>query len=101
MEMFKLVVFSLENLVSVTTSDPRTFFNIANPGGLRRRFAKFIANISQRHNEYMSLGMPYCLKTSFTWMICFWTAAIDKLLEEIQIDINVRFRDQYYAFGGG
>ena len=31
--------------------------------------------------------------------MCFWTAAIGYLLEEIQIDLNVRFRDQYYAFG--
>ena len=29
----------------------------------------------------------------------FWTAAIGYLLEEIQIDLNVRFRDRYYAFG--
>ena len=25
-------------------------------------------------------------------MMCFWTAAIGYLLEEIQIDLNVRFR---------
>ena len=34
-------------------------------------------------------------------MMCFWTAAIGYLLEEIQIDLNVRFRDQHYAFGVG
>ena len=62
MEIFKLVVSNVENLVSVTTSEPMTFFNISSPGDLRRRFAKFIANISQRHNEYMSLSMLYCLK---------------------------------------
>ena len=54
---FKLVVSYLENFVSVTTSEPMTFFNISSPGDLRRRFAKFIANISQRHNDYVSLSM--------------------------------------------
>ena len=34
-------------------------------------------------------------------MMCFWTAAIGYLLEEIQIDLNVRFMDQHYAFGVG
>ena len=34
-------------------------------------------------------------------MMCFWTAAIGYLLKEIQIDHNVRFRDQHYAFGVG
>ena len=33
--------------------------------------------------------------------MCFWTAAIGYLLEEIQIDLNVRFKDQHYAFGVG
>ena len=27
-------------------------------------------------------------------MMCFWTAAIGYIPEEIQIDLNVRFRDQ-------
>ena len=34
-------------------------------------------------------------------MICFWIAAIGYLLGEFQIDLNVRFRDQHYAFGVG
>ena len=34
-------------------------------------------------------------------MMCFWTAAICYLLEEIQIELNVRFRDQHYAFWVG
>ena len=34
-------------------------------------------------------------------MVYFWTAAIGYLLEEIQIGLNVRFRDQHYAFGVG
>ena len=101
MDRFKLEVSNLEHFVSVTTSEPVTFFNISNPGDLRRLYAKFIANISQRHNEYVSLCMLYCLKTCFTWMMCFWTAAISYLLEEIQIELNVRFRDQHYAFGLG
>ena len=50
MEIFKLVVSCLENLVSITTSEPMMFFNISSPGDLRRRFAKFITNISQRHH---------------------------------------------------
>ena len=75
MEIFKLVVSYSESLVSITTSEPMTFFNISSSGDLRRRFAKFIANISQRH-EYVSLSMLYCLKTYFTWMVCLWTAAI-------------------------
>ena len=62
MEIFKLVTSYLENLVSVTTSEPVAFFNISSPVDLRRRFAKFIANISQRHNDYVSLGMLYGLK---------------------------------------
>ena len=53
MEIFKLASY-LENLVSVTTLETMTFFNISSPGDLRRRFAKFTANISQRHNEYVS-----------------------------------------------
>ena len=36
----------------------------------------------------MSLGMLYRFKTCFTGMVCFWTAAIGYLLEEIQIDLN-------------
>ena len=101
MEIFKLVFYYWENLVSVTSSEPMAFFIISSPGDLRRRFAKFIANISQRHNEYVLLSMLYCLKTCFTWMMCFWTATIGYLLEEIQIGLNVRFRDQHYAFGLG
>ena len=62
MEILKLLVCYLENLVSVTTSEHMTFFNIFSPGDLRRRFANFIANSSQRHNEYVSLSMLYCLK---------------------------------------
>ena len=34
-------------------------------------------------------------------MMCFWSAAIGYLLEKIQIDLNVRFDDQHYAFGVG
>ena len=34
-------------------------------------------------------------------MMCFWTAAIGYFLEEIQMDLNVRFRDQHYAFWVG
>ena len=34
-------------------------------------------------------------------MMCFWTAAIGYVLEEIQTDLNVRLRDQHYAFGVG
>ena len=34
-------------------------------------------------------------------MLCFWTAAIGYLLEEIQIDLNLRFMDQHYVFGVG
>ena len=34
-------------------------------------------------------------------MMCFGTAAIGYLLEEIQIDLNVWFRDQHYTFGVG
>ena len=78
-----------------------TFFIISRPGDLRRRFPKFIANISQRHDEYVSLIMLYCLKTWFTRMMCIWTAAIGYSLEEIQIDLHVRFRDQHSAFGDG
>ena len=32
-------------------------------------------------------------------MMCIWTAAIGYVLEEIQIDLNVRLRDQHYALG--
>ena len=32
-------------------------------------------------------------------MMCLWTAAIGYLREEIQIYLNVRFRDRNYAFG--
>ena len=71
------------------------FFNISSPGDLRPRFAKFIAKISQMNNEYVSSIL------CFTWMKCFWNAAIGYLLEEIQIDLNVWFRDQHYAFGAG
>ena len=28
----------------------------------------------------------------------FWTAAISYFIEKIQIDLNVTFRDQHYAF---
>ena len=42
-----------------------TFFNISSQGEFRR-FAKFIANISQKHREHVSLGMLYGLKTCFT-----------------------------------
>ena len=35
---------------------------VTSPGDLRHRFAKFIANISRRHNQYVSLSMLYCLK---------------------------------------
>ena len=34
-------------------------------------------------------------------MMCFWTAAIGHLHEEIQIDLNVRYRDQHCALGVG
>ena len=34
-----------------------TFFNISSQGEFRRRFTKFVANISQRHSEHVSLGM--------------------------------------------
>ena len=66
MEIFKLAVSYLENPVSVTISEPMTFFNISNTGDLRRDFAKFIANISQMHDEYVSLSMLYCLRIYFT-----------------------------------
>ena len=62
MEIFKLVVSYLENFVSVTTSEPMTFFNISSLGDLGRCFAKFIVNILQRHNGYVLLSMLYCLK---------------------------------------
>ena len=32
-------------------------------------------------------------------MMCLWSAAIGYLLAEIQIDLNVRFKDQHYALG--
>ena len=57
MDIFKLAFSCLEHFVSFTTSEPMTFFNISSPGDLRRRFTKFIANISQMHNGYMSLSM--------------------------------------------
>ena len=34
-------------------------------------------------------------------MACFWTAAIGYLIKKIEIDLNVTFRDQRYAFGFG
>ena len=40
--------------------------DVSSPGKLCRHFAKFIANISQRHCEHVSLGMLYGLKTCFT-----------------------------------
>ena len=103
MEIFKLVVSYSENLVSVTTSEPMTFFNISSPRDLGRRFAKFVVNIWQRHNEYVPLGILCGLKTCFTWMMSFWTAAISYFIEIIQIDLinNVTFRDQHYVFGVG
>ena len=102
MEIFKLVVSYSENLVSVTTSEPMTFFNISCPGDLCRRFAKFIVNISQRHNVYVPLGIWCGLKTCFTWNMSFWAAAISYyFIEKIQSDLSVTFRDQHYAFGVG
>ena len=65
MEIFKLVVSYLEGLVSVKTSEPMTLFNISSTGDLHQRFAKFIVNISQRHNEYVSWSMLYYLKHVF------------------------------------
>ena len=62
MEILKLVVSYLDNIVSVTTSETMTFFNISSQGDLRRRFAKFIANISKRHNECVSISRLYCSK---------------------------------------
>ena len=102
MEIFKLVISYLENLVSITTSEPMTFVNISSPGDLRRRLANIIANISQRHKAYWVCVVKYVIlfKNMF-YMMCFWTAAIGYLLEEIQIDLNVRFGDQHYAFGVG
>ena len=47
MEIFKLVLSYVENVVSVATSERMTVSNISSPGDLRRRLAKFIANISQ------------------------------------------------------
>ena len=91
MEIFKLVISYLENPVSITTSEPIALFNISSPGDLHRRSAKFIAHISQRHNEYVSLSMWYPLKTRFIWMMSFWIAAIGYLLEKIQIDLNLIF----------
>ena len=88
-------------LYLVTTSELMTFFNISGPGEFCRRFAKFIVNISQRHREHVSIGMLYGLKTCFTWMACFSTAAISYLIEKSRIDLNVTFRDQRYAFGVG
>ena len=34
-------------------------------------------------------------------MMSFWTVAVGYLFEEIQIDLNLRFTDQRYAFGIG
>ena len=34
-------------------------------------------------------------------MKCFWTTAIGHLHENIQIDFNVTFWDQHYAYGVG
>ena len=90
---FKLVVSYFGILVSLTTSKLVMFFNISSQGECRRRFTKFIANISQRYREHVSLGMLYGLKTCFTWMPCFWTAAVSYLIEEIRIHLNVTFRD--------
>ena len=42
MDILKLVVSFLENLVSITTSEPMTFFNISSPGDLRRLLEKRI-----------------------------------------------------------
>ena len=57
MEILKLIVSYLENFVSVTTSEPMTFFNIFSPGNLRRHFTEFIENISQSHNGYVTVSM--------------------------------------------
>ena len=57
MGILKLIFSYLELPVSVTTSEPVTFFNIVSPGDC----AKFTENISQRHNEYVSLGLKYVL----------------------------------------
>ena len=54
-----------------------------------------------RHRDHVSLAMLYGLKTCFMWMRCFWTAAIDYIIDKIGIDLNVAFRDQHYAFGVG
>ena len=58
MGILKLIFSYLELPVSVTTSEPVTFFNIVSPGD----WAKFTENISQRHNEYVSLGILFGLK---------------------------------------
>ena len=99
MEILKWWFPILEPLVSLTTSELVTFFNISSQGEFRCRFAKFIAYTWQRHHEHGSLGMLYGLKTCFTWMTCFWTAAINYLFEKIWIHLNVAFRDQHYALG--
>ena len=91
----------MELLISVTTSELVTLFNISSPGELRRRFANFIANISQMHIGYVSLCVSYGLKTCFTRMTCFWTAAISYLIEKIRIDLNVTFREPHSAFDVG
>ena len=88
MEIFKLISFLFRKLCLRYIRTHGRFFNISSPGDLRRRFAKFVAKISQRHNEYESLSMFCCLKTCFTWMACFWNAAIGYSIEEIQIDLN-------------
>ena len=71
MEIFKLVVSYSENLVSITTSEPMTFFNISSPGDLGRRFAKFIVNIWQRHNEYVPLDIFIYLFFIFLFFYLF------------------------------
>ena len=55
--MEKVVVPILEYLVSIMTSDPITFFNIFIPGDLCHWF-DFTVNTSQKHNKFVSLGMP-------------------------------------------
>ena len=82
-------------LPGIVTSEPNVLQH-SSPGDLCRRFAKFIENISQRHNKYVSLGMLCGLKIRFTRV-----STISYLLEEIQIDLPVTFRDQHYRFGVG
>ena len=98
---FKLDRWPWKTIGHLFYSELVTFFNISSQGEFRRRLAKFIANISQRHREHVSLGMLYGLKTCFRWMAFFWTAAISYLIEKIRIRLNVTFRDRHYAFGVG